>query len=89
MTEAYLLGFIQNALMVTMMMAVPVLLVSLVVGSLVSMFQAATQINEATLTFVPKIIGIGLVLLLAGPWMGQQIVAFTVNTFTGLANLPR
>lgn len=89
MTEAYLLGFVQNALMMTLMLAVPVLLVSLVAGSLVSMFQAATQINEVTLTFVPKIIGIGLVLLLAGPWMGQQMVAFTANVFAGLANLPR
>jgi len=89
MTEAYILTFVQNALMITLLLAGPVLLVSLVIGSLVSIFQAATQINEATLTFVPKTIGIVLVLLLFGSWMGQQLLAFTANIFANLANLPR
>ena len=55
--------------------------------SLVSLVQAATQINEATLTFIPKIIGIILVLLILGSWMLQQIMVFTVNLFNDLPNL--
>jgi flagellar biosynthesis protein FliQ len=89
MTETYILGFVQNAVMVALYVAGPVLLTSLVVGSMVSLFQAATQINEVTLTFIPKIIGIGLVLAITGSWMGQQIIAFTANVFTGLATIPR
>ncbi|MBN2555747.1 MAG: flagellar biosynthesis protein FliQ [Anaerolineales bacterium] len=89
MTEAYVLGFAQNALVVTLALAGPVLLASLVIGSLVSLFQAATQINETTLTFVPKIIGVALVVALLGSWMGQQILAFTTNVFASLATMPR
>ena len=89
MNEAYVLSFTQNALMITLILAAPVLFVSLLVGILVSLFQAATQINEVTLTFIPKIIGVSLILLLLGSWMGQQLLSFTARTFTNLANLPR
>jgi flagellar biosynthesis protein FliQ len=88
MTEGYILGFVQNALLIAVYLAGPVLLTSLIVGSLVSLFQAATQINEVTLTFIPKIISIGIVLAVTGSWMGQQVVAFTTNVFTGLATIP-
>ena len=89
MTEAYLMGFAQNALMVVLVMAGPILLVSLLVGSLVSLFQAATQINEVTLTFIPKIVGVGLILIILGPWMIQHLITFTTNLFESLPNLPR
>jgi flagellar biosynthetic protein FliQ len=89
MNEAYVLSFTQNALMITLILAAPVLFVSLLVGILVSLFQAATQINEVTLTFIPKIIGVSLILALLGSWMGQQLLAFTVRTFSSLASLPR
>jgi flagellar biosynthetic protein FliQ len=89
MDEAYILTFAQNALTMVLILAGPVLIVSLVVGVLVSMFQAATQINEVTLTFIPKIIGVALVLALLGSWMGQQLIAFTTNLFTSLASLPK
>jgi flagellar biosynthetic protein FliQ len=89
MTEAYILDFAQSAVMVTLTLAAPVLLVSLLIGSLVSMFQAATQINEVTLTFIPKILGIGLTLALLGSWMTQQLLTFTANIFTNLSNMPR
>ena len=89
MNEAYVLSFTQNALMITLILAAPILFVSLLVGILVSLFQAATQINEVTLTFIPKIIGVSLILLLLGSWMGQQLLSFTARTFTNLANLPR
>jgi len=87
-TEAYILSFAQNALMMTLILTAPVLLVSLIVGSLVSLFQAATQINEVTLTFVPKLIGISLVLVALGSWMAQQMLAFTAEVFRSLPSLP-
>jgi len=87
MNETYVLTLAQNALLVAAMVAGPVLLVSLIIGSLISLIQAATQINEVTLTFVPKIIGIALVLLLLGAWMLQQLIQFTVNLFQSLPAL--
>jgi flagellar biosynthetic protein FliQ len=89
MTEAFVMTFAQNALLVTLILAGPILAVSLIVGIVVSMIQSATSINEVTLTFVPKIIGVGLVLALMGSWMGQQLLTFTVNLFASLPNLPR
>ena len=89
MTEVYVLTLAQNALLVTLLMAAPVLLVSLIVGSLVSLFQAATQINEVTITFLPKIVGVSLVLALLGSWMGQQMLAFTATVLSSLPTLPR
>jgi flagellar biosynthetic protein FliQ len=89
MTEAYVLSLTQNVLMVVLMLAGPVLLASLVVGTLVSLFQVATQLNEATLMFIPKLIAIALVLVLLGSWMAQQLLVFTSNLFTSLPTLPR
>lgn len=89
MTETYILTLAQNTLMMALLLAAPVLVVSLIVGSLVSLFQAATQINEVTLTFIPKIVSVCLVLALLGSWMAQQMVAFTVTIFNSLPLLPR
>lgn len=87
MTEAYVLTLGQNAIVIVLLLAGPVLFVSLVIGSLVSLVQAATQINEITMTFIPKMIGIVLVLLLLGSWMLQQMLAFTANLFISLPSL--
>jgi len=87
MTEAYVLTLGQNAIMMSLILAGPILLISLVLGSLVSLVQAATQINESTLIFIPKMIGIILVLVLLGSWMLQQAVTFTHALFTSLPNL--
>jgi flagellar biosynthetic protein FliQ len=89
MTESYILTFAQSALTVTLTLAAPVLLVSLLIGSVISLFQAATQINEVTLNFVPKLIGVSLVILLLGSWMAQQMLAFTANVFMSLPTLPQ
>jgi flagellar biosynthetic protein FliQ len=89
MTEGYVLNLTQNALLLTLLLAAPVLLSSLVIGSLVSLFQAATQINEVTLTFIPKIVAAGVILSLLGSWMAQQLLSFTANLFNSLASLPR
>jgi len=89
MTEGYVLSMVQGALMMTLILAAPVLLASLIIGSLISLFQAATQINEVTLTFIPKVVVGGAVLAILGSWMGQQMLTFTANLFNSLANLPR
>jgi flagellar biosynthesis protein FliQ len=65
-----------NGLLILLMVSAPVLLVVLVVGLVVSIFQAATQINEATLSFVPKVVGAVAVLGLAGPWMVSTLVEY-------------
>jgi flagellar biosynthesis protein FliQ len=87
MDETYVLALAQNALTVALMLAGPVLIVSLVVGVIISLIQAATQINEATLSFVPKLIGVCAVLLVLGSWMLQQLVTFTTNLFASLPSL--
>ena len=87
MTEAYVLTLGQNAIIISLLLAGPILLVSLLIGSLVSLVQAATQINESTLIFIPKMIGIILVLVLLGSWMLQQAMTFTHGLFVSLPNL--
>lgn len=87
MTEAYVLSLAQNAVMISLILAGPVLLISLLIGVLVSLVQAATQINEATMTFIPKMIGVVLVFLLLGSWMLQQLMVFTANLFSSLPGL--
>lgn len=67
----------RQALEVTILLAAPILLASLAVGLLIAMFQAATQINEMTLSFVPKLMVVAGVMMLAGPWMLRQIIGFT------------
>jgi flagellar biosynthesis protein FliQ len=65
----------------------PILLVSLAVGLAVSLFQSVTQIQEVTLTFVPKLIGVGLVIMVGGHWMLAEMVAFTNHLFDILPQL--
>lgn len=67
----------RSAMEVTLMLAAPLLLVALIIGLVVSIFQAATQINEQTLSFIPKLVGIFIALVVAGPWMLTTIVDYT------------
>jgi len=67
----------QRALEMALMLAAPLLLVALVIGLLVGIFQAATQINEMTLSFIPKLLGMALALVIAGPWMLKQLIGYT------------
>ena len=87
MTEAYVLTLAQNAITMMVVLAGPALIISLIIGSLISLVQAATQINEVTMTFVPKIIGIGLILVFLGSWILQQMLVFTANLFNSLPAL--
>jgi flagellar biosynthetic protein FliQ len=75
----------RQAMEVTILLAAPILLVSLAVGLIIAMFQAATQINEMTLSFVPKLMAVALVMMAAGPWMLRQITGFTQRL---VENLP-
>ena len=77
----------QNAMVVAIKLTAPILLSSLAVGLVIAMFQAATQINEMTLTFVPKLITIGLVLTLAGPWMLQMYIDYLQDVLRNIPNL--
>ena len=76
MDQTQVLAVGQQGLMLLLMVSAPVLIVVLVVGLLVSIFQAATQINEATLSFVPKVLGAVAVLGIAGPWMVTTLVDY-------------
>ncbi len=69
----------RQAMTVTMLLAAPILLASLAVGLIIAMFQAATQINEMTLSFVPKLMVVAMVMLTAGPWMLRQITGFMLR----------
>lgn len=89
MTQEFILAQAQQAVMMMLMLAGPLLLVSLVVGLIVSIFQAVTQVNEMTLTFVPKVVAIFIVLIVMGPWMMQMLLGYTANTFTSIAQVGR
>jgi len=77
----------QRALEMATLLSAPLLLSALVIGVLISLFQAATQINEMTLSFVPKLLVLVVVLLLAGPWMLELLVDFTRKLFQDIPNL--
>ncbi|HKK13121.1 MAG TPA: flagellar biosynthesis protein FliQ [Gammaproteobacteria bacterium] len=87
MTPDTVLTVGQQALQITIMLAGPLLLAALIVGLIVGMFQAATQINEMTLTFIPKLAAVAAVLLLGGHWMLSTLVTFTVQLFHNIPNM--
>lgn len=75
-----------RAMFVAAILGGPALLLSLLVGLIISIFQAVTQINEATLTFIPKILAVGIAMIVLGPWMLQNLLDYTGSI---LINLPR
>jgi len=77
----------RQAMEVTLMVAAPMLLVALVVGLVVSIFQAATQINEMTLSFIPKLVGIFVAMIVAGPWMLSVMVDYMHQMFSGIPGM--
>jgi flagellar biosynthesis protein FliQ len=84
MTPELVINMVQSALYVLILISAPVLLVSLVVGLFVSILQAATQINEMTLTFIPKLLALFLTLVLAGPWMLNTMIEYTVRLYKSI-----
>jgi flagellar biosynthetic protein FliQ len=77
----------RTAMEVTLMVSAPLLLVALIVGLVISIFQAATQINEATLSFIPKLVGVFVTLVVAGPWMLSVMLDYMRQVFTGIPGL--
>lgn len=86
MDAEQVLGIGQNALFTLLTVAAPVLLTVLAIGLMVSIFQAATQISEATLSFVPKIVGAVAVLAIAGPWMLSTLVEYLQRMLLSIPN---
>ena len=87
MTPETVMTFATQAMKMTLMLSAPLLLVSLVVGLVVSLFQAATQINETTLSFIPKLIAIAVTLVIAGPWMLTTMLDYMHRMFTSIPQL--
>ena len=85
MTPEFVSGFFIEALKTAMLLAAPCLIFGLVAGVLVSIFQAATQINEMTLVFIPKMLAVGIAVLIFFPWMLQVIIDFAQNVFINIA----
>jgi flagellar biosynthesis protein FliQ len=84
MTPEGVMDLGRNAMEITLLVAGPMLVTVLLIGLMVSIFQAATQINEATLSFIPKLIGVFAVLLIAGPWMLTTLVDYMHLVFTNI-----
>ena len=84
MTDQAVIDIGTNAVWVAIQVAAPVLVAALATGLLVSIFQAATQINEQTLSFIPKILMMTVALVLCGPWILQIMLQFTRNIFNGI-----
>ena len=87
MSPETVLTIAREALTVTTLLAAPLLLVALVTGVLVGILQAATQINEMTLSFIPKLLALMLTLLIVGPWMLQLITSYTRTLFTNIPSM--
>jgi flagellar biosynthetic protein FliQ len=89
MENEFAIEVVNQAIRVTLMLAAPMLLAALVVGVLVSIFQAVTQINEQTLSFIPKILVIIAALVIFSPWMMETMVTYTQDLFTSIPELIR
>jgi len=87
MTDGMVVSLAQDALMTALLVSAPILIVSLVIGLVISVFQAMTQINEVTLTFVPKILGVFVVAAVLGPWMVGTMVDYTTRLFASLPQI--
>ena len=82
MTDTQVLEIVTGALRVGLILAAPILVVSLAVGVMVSLIQTVTQIQEMTLTFVPKLVGVALIVMLLGSWMIQELVNWVTELWT-------
>lgn len=89
MTPEFVIGFGRQAIELCLMMSLPMLVVGLSVGVIVSVIQAATQIQEMTLTFIPKIVSMFIALLVALPWLMEKMVTFTKTVFINIPNYIR
>lgn len=86
MTPEFVIDIARKAIQTTLMISAPMLLSGMIIGLIVSIFQAATQINEQTMTFVPKIVVVFLALLITAPWIMHTMTSFTLGIFESLAS---
>lgn len=89
MSQEMFIGQLQRALYVFLLLGGPTLIISLVVGIAISIFQAVTQINEATMTFIPKVAAILIVMVLAGPWMLNTLLEYTASILISIPTMLR
>ncbi|MER2540332.1 MAG: flagellar biosynthesis protein FliQ [Azonexus sp.] len=87
MTPGTVMEIGRQAIEVTLILAAPMLITALVVGLIISIFQAATQINESTLQFVPKLVATFVVMILFGPWMLQYVMDYIQRLFSSIPQL--
>jgi flagellar biosynthetic protein FliQ len=87
MTPETIMSMGSQAIQVSMLLGAPLLLVALVIGLIISIFQAATQINEATLSFIPKLLAVAATLVIAGPWMLGQMLDYIRTLFSSIPQL--
>lgn len=87
MSETMVISIMKDAIKTALTISAPILIAAIVVGLLISIFQATTQIQEQTLTFVPKLIAVAVVGIICASWMGHQLVEFTVRIFNTISNI--
>ena len=87
MNQDVVISLSMDAMQLALKVGLPLMLVGLVVGLLVSIFQAVTQIQEMTLTFIPKILALGVVMVVMGPWMLSELLTYTENLYQGIPSL--
>ena len=85
MTPDFAINMCRKAVETILLVSAPMLLAGMIIGLLISIFQAATQINEQTLSFIPKIVAVFLTLLIFGPWIIRLLTAFTIGIFDSMA----
>ena len=89
MSAGFVITFFTEAITIAAMLSLPALMLGLVVGLMVSIFQAVTQINEQTLALIPKIIAIVAALMVFGSWLLPPLETYTISVFTQIQQLPR
>ncbi|HET7160244.1 MAG TPA: flagellar biosynthesis protein FliQ [Burkholderiales bacterium] len=87
MNSTTVIAMVREGLELTLLVSAPLLLTALVTGLVVSVFQAATQINEMTLSFIPKLIGVFVAIVISGPWILQLLIDYTQRLFTGIPGM--
>jgi len=89
LTQQYIISLGKDALLLTLLLSAPMLIAGLLVGMLIGILQAVTQIHEMTITFVPKIIAVFVILIIFLPWLMNLIIPFTIRLFESIPTLIR
>lgn len=87
MSDTAVIGLAMDAMLIAAKLCAPILLTALAIGFAISLFQSVTQIQEVTLTFVPKMVGVGVAIILSGNWMLHELTSFTFDLFDKLPQL--